>query len=77
MLPAGSEVRGIVSHLNVKDPQTVWKKAISNGATVVVKLERQSWGDIYGSFRDPFGYEWALCASVEEDKTETDLSKED
>ncbi len=63
VLPAGTEVRGIVVHLNVKDPHPIWKNALKNGAKVVVELERQFWGDVYGSFRDPFGYEWGLCSS--------------
>lgn len=64
LLPAGSKSRGIVCHLNVKNPDAVWKKAMDNGAQKVVELKVQFWGDIYGSFYDPFGYEWAVCASA-------------
>ena len=54
-------------HLNVEDAVPIWKKAMEGGATTVVKLETQCWGDLYGSFRDPYGYEWAVhvCSPTE------------
>ena len=70
MLVAGSEARGFVCHMNTKDPHPVWKRAMENGATVVVELKKQFWGDTYGSFRDPFGYEWSVCSPAPEEKEE-------
>lgn len=64
LLPPGTTPRGVVLHLNVQDPDVLWKKALEHGASKVVELKVQFWGDIYGSFRDPFGYEWSLCASA-------------
>lgn len=52
--------RGYLSHMNVLDPDAVWKKAIANGASEVVKLKVQFWGDYYGVFKDPYGFEWAI-----------------
>lgn len=51
---------GFLCHLNVPDPNLVWEKAMSNGATTVMELKMQFWGGFWGSFRDPFGYEWAV-----------------
>ena len=55
------EPRGFACHLAVTDPRLIWKKAMGNGADVVMELKVQFWGDLYGSFRDPFGCEWAVC----------------
>lgn len=54
------EPRGFLCHLVVTDPRLIWEKAMGNGANVVTELKVQFWGDLYGSFRDPFGYEWAV-----------------
>ena len=51
-------------HLNVEDPADIWKRAVEGGAKVVVELEKQFWGDLYGSFLDPYGYEWGVCACI-------------
>lgn len=54
------EPQGCLCHLDVEDPSIIWKKAITNGATIVTDLKVQSWGDLYGSFTDPFGFEWSV-----------------
>ena len=54
------EPKGFMLHLNVADPDFIWKKAIANGASQVMELKKQFWGDYYGTFCDPFGYEWAI-----------------
>ena len=46
------------------DPNAVWKKAMANGATAVMELKVQSWGDLYGSFKDPFGFGWAIARAM-------------
>lgn len=57
---ADGEPCGVLCHLNVADPDTIWKKAMANGATQSVELKTQFWGDYFGSFKDPFGFEWAV-----------------
>ncbi len=52
--------RGYLSHMNVPDPDSVWKKAMANGASQVVELKNQFWGDYYGIFKDPYMFEWAV-----------------
>lgn len=34
--------------------------ALSAGGTVVMPLEKQVWGDVYGSFTDKFGVPWMV-----------------
>ena len=54
------ETRNYISHLNLADPDGVWKKAMANGATQVVELKTQYWGDYFGVFKDPYGFQWAV-----------------
>ena len=58
------EPQGFLCHLIVPDPNAVWKKAMANGATAVMDLKVQSWGDLYGSFKDPFGFGWAIARAM-------------
>ena len=44
----------------------VWRKALENGATVCSELKVQFWGDKYGTFLDPMGFQWAVAATVRE-----------
>ncbi|CAD7705012.1 unnamed protein product [Ostreobium quekettii] len=57
--------RGYVMHLNVPDAQAMWDKALAEGASAVVPLKQQYWGDLYGVFKDPFGYQWSVCPAVD------------
>eukprot|EP01006_Ploeotia_vitrea_P060515 TRINITY_DN76045_c0_g1_i1.p2 TRINITY_DN76045_c0_g1~~TRINITY_DN76045_c0_g1_i1.p2 ORF type:complete len:160 (+),score=47.16 TRINITY_DN76045_c0_g1_i1:74-553(+) len=50
--------------LHVKDAGAVWKTAMDNGAVEQMKLEVQFWGDKYGKFKDPFGFEWQISETV-------------
>ena len=34
--------------------------ALSEGGTIVVPLDRQMWGDIFGAFQDKFGIDWMV-----------------
>lgn len=54
------ESRGVVLHLELEDPDVSWKKALSNGGTVIEELKKQFWGALYGSIRDPFGFVWGF-----------------
>jgi uncharacterized glyoxalase superfamily protein PhnB len=42
------------------DVDTWWKRAVAAGCEVTMPLERQFWGDRYGTLRDPFGVNWAF-----------------
>lgn len=54
------EPRGVSFQLECADPDAIWKKAMANNATTVIPLKMQFWGELYGTFKDPMGYEWAV-----------------
>lgn len=54
------EPRGVSFQLECAEPEVIWKKAMDNNATAVVPLKMQFWGELFGTFKDPLGYEWAL-----------------
>ena len=44
----------------------LFNQAVSAGATVLMPLSNQFWGDRYGQIKDPFGHVWALAQHVED-----------
>ena len=48
---------------NVDD---VFKQAISTGAKETMPVADQFWGDRYGTFVDPFGYQWGIATHKED-----------
>jgi len=55
---------GFTLHLQVADADAAWARAIEAGATEVMPLADQFWGDRYGQVRDPFGVRWSIGAPV-------------
>jgi PhnB protein len=47
-------------HLDLPDVDAGWARAVAAGATVVMPLADQFWGDRYGVLVDPFGHRWSL-----------------
>jgi PhnB protein len=64
--PGGPKAPGDVGgasmtvHLEVPDSDKVWNKAVKAGATVVMPLEDQFWGQRFGMLGDPFGHSWSI-----------------
>lgn len=56
----------VTIHLTVTDVDGRFQQAVDAGATVVMPLEDQFWGDRYGMVRDPFGHQWSLGQPVRE-----------
>jgi|SRR5271165_2178400 len=57
----------VVLNLYVEeDVDGLFKQAEAAGATVVMPLQDQFWGDRYGQITDPFGHRWALGQHVED-----------
>jgi PhnB protein len=50
----------------VEDVDSVFKNAISAGATEMRPVENQFYGDRSGSFKDPFGHIWFVASHVED-----------
>ena len=59
------ESRGMALHVELEDPNPVWKNALNNGAMVIEQLKEQYWGGTYGSVRDPFGFVWGIMKGGE------------
>jgi len=56
----------VTIHLTVADVDAKFQQAVDAGATVVMPLEDQFWGDRYGMVVDPFGHQWSLGQPVRE-----------
>jgi PhnB protein len=44
----------------------LFAQAVAAGATVLMPLANEFWGDRYGQLKDPFGHVWALAQHVED-----------
>jgi PhnB protein len=56
----------VTIHLTVSDVDADFQRALDAGATVIVPLDEQFWGDRYGMVADPFGHHWSLGQPVRE-----------
>jgi PhnB protein len=52
----------VMLHLQVNDADAWWNRAVEAGATVIMELADQFWGDRYGQLEDPFGHRWSIGA---------------
>jgi PhnB protein len=64
------EPGGLTLHLQVKDADAAWNRAIGAGATELMPLDDQFWGDRYGQLTDPFGFRWSIGAPVKQAQQE-------
>jgi len=60
--------------LYVNDVDSVFTKAVSAGARVIMPLADMFWGDRAGSLVDPFGHRWMLAMHIK-DLTEEEIEK--
>ena len=49
-----------------EDVDAFVQRAVDAGATVVMAVADQFWGDRYGTISDPFGHHWAVATHVED-----------
>lgn len=56
----------VTIHLTVTDVDAKFKRAVDAGASVVMEVEDQFWGDRYGVLADPFGHNWSMGQPVRE-----------
>jgi PhnB protein len=66
MTPTSLGGSPVTIHLVVTDVDNQFQKAIDAGATVVMPVEDQFWGDRYGVLQDPFGHQWSMGQPVRE-----------
>lgn len=52
--------------LYVEDVDAVVNRAVTAGATVVMPVADQFWGDRMGTVTDPFGHKWSIATHVED-----------
>ena len=50
----------------VEDVDSVFERALSEGASSVRPVENQFYGDRSGQFEDPFGHRWSIATHVED-----------
>jgi PhnB protein len=55
---------GVTIHLEVDHADRWWDRAVSAGATIVMPLADQFWGDRYGQLKDPFGQSWSIGSPI-------------
>jgi uncharacterized glyoxalase superfamily protein PhnB len=53
-------------HLYVEDADKTYATAVAAGATPIMPLEDQFWGDRYGKVKDPFGHTWAIATHIKD-----------
>jgi uncharacterized glyoxalase superfamily protein PhnB len=61
-------------HLYVDDVDALWTRATGAGASVMMPLADQFWGDRYGVLTDQWGNRWSL-ASHKEDLSPDEMRK--
>jgi len=56
----------VTLHLYVRDVDSLFNRAVDAGATVLMPVADQFWGDRYGILRDPFGHRWSIASRIED-----------
>jgi len=64
--PASLGGTSVTLHLYVRDVDTLFNRAVEAGATVLMPVADQFWGDRYGILRDPFGHRWSIASRIED-----------
>jgi PhnB protein len=53
-------------NLYVEDADAVFNRAVAAGATVIMPLADQFWGDRWGMIADPYGHHWGVATHVKD-----------
>jgi PhnB protein len=56
----------VMLHLYVKNVDAAFARAVDAGATVLMPVADQFWGDRYGMLADPFGHRWSMATRIED-----------
>jgi uncharacterized glyoxalase superfamily protein PhnB len=64
--PASLGGTSITLHLYVRDVDALFGRAVAAGATVLMPVADQFWGDRYGILKDPFGHRWSIASRIED-----------
>jgi PhnB protein len=60
----------VTLHIYSKNVDKLWEQAIGAGATVLMPIDNQFWGERYGQIKDPFGHQWSMSQQVRMSKEE-------
>ncbi|MCB1125244.1 MAG: VOC family protein [Verrucomicrobiae bacterium] len=52
--------------LYIEDVDTVVRRAVAAGATLLMEVKDQFYGDRSGTFVDPFGHKWTVATHIED-----------
>jgi len=72
--PQSTNGNSINLHVYVEDTDETIKKAVQNGATLVMPAEDMFYGDRVGRVDDPFGYAWVVATHVK-DVSDTEVRR--
>ena len=72
--PQSVNGNSITLHLYVPDVDNTIKKAVQNGATLLMAPMDMFYGDRIGNIEDPYGYSWALATHIK-DVPESEMKK--
>lgn len=64
--PSGTGPSSSYNFVYTEDVDSVFNRAIAEGAKVAMPLDNMFWGDRYGKFTDPFGHTWGVATHVED-----------
>jgi uncharacterized glyoxalase superfamily protein PhnB len=53
-------------HIYTEDVDSLFGRAVKAGATVMMPVAEQFWGDRYGVLADPFGHEWSIATHTKD-----------
>jgi PhnB protein len=67
---AAAAPASVTLHLQVRDADAAWQRALDAGAEVRFPMADQFWGDRYGQVKDPFGFTWSIGAPVKQAQPE-------
>jgi uncharacterized glyoxalase superfamily protein PhnB len=56
----------VTLHLYVRDVDALFNRAVDAGASVLMPVADQFWGDRYGMLTDPFGHRWSIASRIED-----------
>ena len=60
----------VVIYVYIEDVDVVVERAVAGGATILLPVKDQFWGDRTGRILDPSGHVWTISTRIEETTTE-------
>ena len=64
--PAALGGSPVTLHLYVADVDALFERAVGAGASILMPVADQFWGDRYGMLTDPFGHRWSIASRIED-----------